>query len=244
MKKEMVKKYKAEFHMHTAYSHDSILTKYFLFLVCKIKKIKYIAITDHNEIKGAIKYKKFFEKHGINVIVGEEIFSKDGEIIGLFLEKKINPGLSIEDTVKEIKKQNGIVYVPHPYDEKRLETVITPDALKKIHKDVDLIECHNGRNIKEEFSVKQNEIAGKYKITKIVGSDAHTIYEVGRNYCLVNEINRDNLIEEIKNAEFHKSKCLKIAHKITKVARLIKIVKGGKWNELSRIINKKFKRNR
>lgn len=242
--KESTNKVKAEFHVHTVYSHDSTLTKYFLFLVCKIKKIRYIAITDHNEIKGAKKYAKFLKIHGINAIIGEEIFTKDGEIIGLFLKDKISPGLSAENTIKEIKKQNGIVYVPHPYDEKRKDTVIRPEVLDRIYKDVDLIECHNGRNIREEYSFKQNEIADKYKIIKVVGSDAHTFYEVGRNYCLVNSISRDNLVDEIKNADFCKKKCIKFAHFNTKIARLFKIIKGGKWNELSRIINKKFKRNR
>lgn len=245
MKNKAKEKYNVEFHVHTRYSKDSFLGKVFLFLMCKIKKIDCIAITDHNEIDGAIKYKKFFERHKIDVIVGEEIFTNDGEIIGLFLKEKIEPSLSAEETIVQIKKQNGIVYIPHPYDEKRNKTVIKTEILNIIYKDADLIECHNGRNIKIEFSNKQEEIANKYNIKKVVGSDAHAFYEIGRNYCVVGEkINRNNIKSVISKAEFKTKKCIRFAHFHTKIVRLAKMIKGGQWNELSGIINKKLNRNR
>lgn len=236
------KKYKIEFHIHTSASHDSILSKYFLFFMCKLKHVNCIAITDHNEIKGALKYKPFFEKKGINVIVGEEIFTKDGEIIGLYLEKRIEEGLSVEQTIKEIKKQNGLIYIPHPYDAKRYKTVLDFEILKKFRDDIDFIECHNGRNVLDEYSVKQNKIADELNLRKIIGSDAHTFYEVGRNYCLVNSLERNDLKTEIENAVFIKKKCISVCHFNTKIARVINMVKGGKWNELSRCINKKVKK--
>ena len=130
---------KIEFHVHTKFSNDSILGLFFILMMCKFRKIDCLVITDHNEIDGAIKYKEKLLKYGIDVIVGEEIFTKDGEIIGLFLNKKIEPYLSAEDTVKRIRKQKGLVYIPHPYDEKRYKTVITQEALEKISKDIDFI---------------------------------------------------------------------------------------------------------
>ena len=142
---------KIEFHVHTRFSNDSILGLFFILMMCKFRKIDCLVITDHNEIDGAIKYKEKLLKYGIDVIVGEEIFTKDGEIIGLFLNKKIEPYLSAEDTVKRIRKQKGLVYIPHPYDEKRYKTVITQEALEKISKDIDFIEIHNGRNIRSIF---------------------------------------------------------------------------------------------
>ena len=95
------------------------MSYWLLLLILKLKKISTVAITDHNEIAGAIKYKDKFKKHHIELIVGEEIFTNKGEIIGLGLSKKIEPNLSPKETIKRIKEQNGIVYVPHPYDEKR-----------------------------------------------------------------------------------------------------------------------------
>lgn len=239
-----IKKYRVEFHVHTVHSKDSMLNKFFILLMCKIKKIKCIAITDHNEIKGAVKYEKFLKKHNVNVIIGEEIFTSEGEIIGLFLMNKIEKNLSPEETILQIRKQGGLVYIPHPYDEKRKETVLKSEALKRIYKDVDFIECHNGRNISTMFSIKQNEIAEKYGLTKIIGSDAHTFYEIGRNYCYINSFNKEDLINEIKNAEFYKKKCIKVAHFHTKIAKIIKMMGNGEFSELRRIINKKIRRRK
>lgn len=238
------KKYKIEFHVHTSISKDSFLSKIFLFFMCKIKGINCVAITDHNEIQNAIEFKPFFEKRGINVIIGEEILTKQGEVIGLFLNKKIEPNASLKETIEEIKKQNGLIYIPHPYDKKRNKTVISYNDLEKIEEDIDFIECHNGRNISFDYSQNQEEIADKLNLIKLVGSDAHTFYEIGRNYCIVNSIDKNKLKNEIKKAKFKKSKCIKFAHFNTKLVRALKLIKGGKWNELSRIINKKIKRNK
>ncbi|MBR7042041.1 MAG: PHP domain-containing protein, partial [Bacilli bacterium] len=166
------------------------------------------------------------------------------EIIGLYLNERIEPKLSASDTIKEIRRQKGLVYIPHPYDGKRHKTVIDEDVLRKIKNDVDFIECHNGRNIKKEYSDVQDRMADELNITKIIGSDVHTFYEVGRNYCLVNPFTKETLVKEIKTATFHKKNCLKFAHFHTKIVRLIKLIKGGNFSELSRIINKKLKRSR
>jgi len=236
------KKYKVEFHVHTIFSKDSLLSKYLIIFMCKLKKIDCIAITDHNEIEYAKKSVKLLKKHGIEVIVGEEIFTNDGEIIGLYLDKKIEPGLSALDTVREIKKQGGYVYIPHPYDTKRSKTVINYNSLKQIVSYVDFIEIHNGRNLKEEFSEKQNSIAEELSLRKIVGSDAHTFYEIGRNYCVVSSLKKEDLKNEIEKMCFFKKKCLKFSHTNTKFVKLIKIIGKGDFNELYRIINKRCKR--
>ncbi len=235
-------KKKLELHVHTTYSKDSILTFPFLLLMCKIKGINCIVITDHNEISGAEYYRKKLKKHKIDVIVGEEIFTSKGEIIGLFLKEKIEPMLSPKETVNAIKNQGGYVYIPHPFDTQRKKSVLKDSALQKIIDDVDFIECHNGRNVSLSFSKKQKEIAKKYDKIGVVGSDAHTFYELGRNYCLVNSYCKEIFKEEISKATFFTKKCIKAAHFNTKIARAIKLIKRGEWNELYRIIKRKFKK--
>ncbi|MBQ7140954.1 MAG: PHP domain-containing protein [Bacilli bacterium] len=241
-------KIKAEFHIHTRYSKDSILNKYFILLICKIKKIKLIAITDHNEIEGALKYKKFLKKFNIDVIVGEEIMTKKGEIIGLFLYEKIKPLLSIDETIKQIKKQNGIVYVPHPYDEKRYKTVIDKEELNHFKSKIDCIEIHNGRNIDEIFSEKQEQIQQKLNINPIIGSDAHTFIELGRNYIEIDYVDlndlKKNFVQIIKTAKFNKKKCIKFTHTLTKFSRVIKMIEKGEFNELFRIIKRNGKKRK
>ena len=232
--------YKTEFHVHTRYSKDSILSFWLLILVSKLKKIDTLVITDHNEIKGALKYKEKNKKNNIEIIVGEEIFTSKGEIIGINLNKKIEPDLSPEDTIKEIRKQGGIVYIPHPYDEKRYKTVLVEEEIFKNKNEIDFIEVHNGRNIKDYFDLKQNEIADKYNLCKIIGSDAHTFFELGRNYILTeNKLTSNNIIDNYKNVKFVQKNCINFAHKWTKVARLIKLVGKGDFNAIYRIIFKK-----
>ena len=237
--------YRTEFHVHTRISKDSTLSYWLLLLMLKIKKINTVAITDHNEVKGALKYKEKFKKHGIEIIVGEEIFTSKGEIIGLGLKEKIEPNLSPQETIKQIKNQKGIVYIPHPYDEKRYKTVLAEEEIKK-HKDkIDFIEVHNGRNISSKYDEKQNEIAEKYKLTKIIGSDAHTFFELGRNYIITNnKITIDNLRVEYKNVSFKEKKCINLAHKWTRIARIITFISKGDFYGIIRIVKKKFNREK
>lgn len=238
-------KMKVELHCHTRYSDDSILSLRLLYRKCKKENIKYIAITDHNSIKGAKLFSKYCADHGgdVNVIIGEEIMTSEGEIIGLFLKEKIEPGLSVEKTIYQIKCQNGVVYVPHPYDEKRYRTVLNENAIERNKSQIDCIECHNGRNISEQYSIKQNEIADKYHLNKVIGSDAHTLLEIGRNYneVSIEPIDKDHFLEAIKNAKHCTASCLIIAHKITKIAKMITYIQRGNYDEIFRVINRRIK---
>lgn len=239
-------KIRAEFHIHTRFSKDSVLNKFFILLMCKIRKIKLIAITDHNEVKGALKYQKFLKKFGIYVIVGEEVMTDSGEIIGLFLNDKIEPFQSPEKTIEQIKKQNGIVYLPHPYDEKRYKTVLKEEKQIKLKDKIDFIEIHNGRNISDKYSEKQKSIQEKLNIMPIIGSDAHTFIEIGRNYIELEYTNiedfRNNMKNIIEKSKFHKKKCIKFVHTITKFARVIKMIEKGEFNELCRTIFKRCRK--
>lgn len=220
---------KIEFHVHTKYSSDSMLNRYALLLFCKIRKIEMIAITDHNTIEGAQKYKNFCEKNGIKVIVGEEIFTTEGEIIGLFLKKGISPYMSLEQTIWEIKKQEGLIYIPHPYDEKRWKTVLKEDALERNKYNIDFIEIHNGRNSCRRYSEKQKEIADKTDAVKVVGGDAHICWEIGRNYMETDrEVTRKTIKKVIKDALYEKSDCIPFSHKWTKLVKIYKVLVG--WN--------------
>ena len=74
-----------------------------------------IAVTDHNEISGALEAQA--KADGIKVIVGEEVkTASQGEVIGLFIDEKIPRGLTLQETIAEIQRQGGLVYVPHPFD--------------------------------------------------------------------------------------------------------------------------------
>lgn len=241
----MADMYKVITHVHTKYSYDSMLPFSLLYRKCRKCGIDYIAITEHNNIDGAKAFQAYCEKRGgkLKVILGEEVMTDSGEIIGLYIHENIKPLMTPEETIQEIKRQGGVVYVPHPYDEKRYKTVLKEIYIEKYKEEIDCIECHNGRNISTRFDEKQKEIAEKYKIRKIIGSDAHTIFEVGRNYMLMASApdSADAFREALASADFHPAPCVSFCHQITRIDRLLKLLSKGDYRELYQIIHKKLR---
>jgi hypothetical protein len=141
-----------------------------------------IAVTDHNEISGALEARKQAAEldpaHPVKVIVAEEVkTASQGEVIGLFIEEKIPRGLSLEETVAEIKRQGGLVYVPHPFD--RMHSVPDYEHLLKILDDVDAIEVFNPRVAIGAFNEEAARFAAKYRIVAGAGSDSHVAQGLG-----------------------------------------------------------------
>ena len=111
-----------DLHMHTDHSNDCVTPVEVLLATARERGLGAIAVTDHNEISGAHEAREKAAEYGVKVIVGEEVKTADqGEVIGLFIEEKIPRGMSLEETIAEIRRQGGLVYVPHPFD--RLHSV-------------------------------------------------------------------------------------------------------------------------
>lgn len=166
----------ADLHIHTSYSHDCSITPEELLAACDELGLGAIAVTDHNTIDGAREVARLAPPH-IVVIVGEEIKTSEGEIIGLYLEEEIPAGLSAEETIERIKEQGAIVYVPHPFDPLHL----TPsyEFLASHAADIDIIEVYNPRITFTGFNEKARRLALKYDIPGGAGSDCHVIEGLG-----------------------------------------------------------------
>lgn len=240
----MKNRYKIITHVHTKYSHDSILPFFLLYWKCRIDGVDYVAITEHNTILGAQKFRDYCHQRGnkLKVILGEEIMTSDGEIIGLYINENITPMMSSLETIKEIKRQGGIVYVPHPYDEKRYKTVLKEKCIDEYKNDIDCIECHNGRNISVKFDISQNRIAEKYQIKKIIGADAHTVFEVGRNFMFTSyELDSSKqFLSALDDFIFYPQPCFVFCHTLTKIDRFIKLLFRGEYRELCQLIYKRI----
>ncbi len=165
-------------HVHTNYSKDSLLSLDRLFSACRRKGIGCIAITDHNTIRGALEFQRRF--NGVKVIVGEEIESSAGEIIGLFLKEEIPPGLSAGKTIALIKRQGALVYLPHPFDHWR-KAPINLKSIEPFWNEVDIIEIFNSRSLKSFWNEKALKLAREKKKLYGVGSDAHSEKEIGKS---------------------------------------------------------------
>jgi predicted metal-dependent phosphoesterase TrpH len=171
-----------DLHMHTDHSPDCATPVEVLLATARAQGLGAIAVTDHNEISGALEARAQAGASGphppVKVIVAEEIKTAgQGEVIGLFIEEKIPRGLSLEETVAEIKRQGGLVYVPHPFD--RMHAVPDYEHLLKIVDDVDAIEVFNPRVAIGAFNEEAARFAAKYRIVAGAGSDSHVPQGLG-----------------------------------------------------------------
>ena len=165
-----------DLHMHTDHSYDCATPVEVLLAEARTRGLGAIAVTDHNEVSGA--HAARAQADGIEVIVGEEVKTADqGEVIGLFIEEKIPRGMTLQATIDEIKRQGGIVYVPHPFD--RLHSVPDYEHLLDVLDDVDAIEVFNPRVAITEFNDEAARFAAKYRIPAGAGSDAHVPQGLG-----------------------------------------------------------------
>lgn len=156
------------FHIHTSYSFDANVSPKRVIEQLQRLGVNFAAITDHETIQGALEAKTIAPPNLI-IIVGAEYHTEKGDIMGLFLEKEIKSRKS-DEVIKEIKSQNGIIVLPHPYKAHRLD----PEFIQS----VDVIEIYNSRASKTE-NAKALALAKEYRKPGIVGSDAHFLQEIG-----------------------------------------------------------------
>jgi hypothetical protein len=165
-----------DLHMHTDHSYDCATPVEVLLAEARSRGLGAIAITDHNEISGALEARA--KADGIKVIVAEEVkTAEQGEVIGLFIDEKIPRGLTLDQTIAEIKRQGGLVYVPHPFD--RMHSVPDYENLLEVLDEVDAIEVFNPRIAITEFNEEAVRFAAKYRIPAGAGSDAHVPQGLG-----------------------------------------------------------------
>jgi predicted metal-dependent phosphoesterase TrpH len=175
-----------DLHMHTDHSYDCATPVEVLLASAREQGLGAIAVTDHNEISGALEAQAQAAELGptggwgpnLKVIVGEEVKTAgEGEVIGLFIEEKIPRGLSLRETVAEIRRQGGLVYVPHPFD--RMHSVPDYEHLLEILDEVDAIEVFNPRVAIGAFNEEAVRFAAKYRIPAGAGSDSHVAQGLG-----------------------------------------------------------------
>jgi glycosyltransferase involved in cell wall biosynthesis len=168
-----------DLHMHTDHSPDCATPPRALLEAAKAAGLGAIAITDHNEVSGAFAARELAEEMGgIKVIVAEEVkTAEQGEVIGLFLDERIERGMTMAQTIAEIQRQGGLVYVPHPFD--RLHSVPDYEHLLDIVEDIDILEVFNPRVTLAAFNEEAVRFAAKYRIVPGAGSDSHVAQGLG-----------------------------------------------------------------
>ncbi len=167
--------WKVELHSHTLYSRDCLTPLQTMIAACQRKGIDQIAITDHNTAEGALALAK---RAPDLIIVGEEIMTTQGELLGYFLKESIPAGLTPDETIRRLRDQGAVISVAHPYDRLRKGAWQEKDLLAIIDR-VDALEVFNSRCIYSEDNDKAQQLAVARGKLATVGSDAHIPYELG-----------------------------------------------------------------
>ena len=168
---------KADLHVHTTYSKDSLITPEDLVYFAKKCGLNAVAVTDHNYLEGAYKIAK---ETDFLIIPGMEVSSSDGHIVALNVKELIPRGLSAAETVGRIHKAGGIAIACHPY-------VYFKGALKgNVCETFDAIEIINGRAFPFKRSVKKaTQTAERFGLSRVAGTDAHYGPQIGYGYTVI-----------------------------------------------------------
>ena len=167
-----------DLHMHTHRSHDCSIEPQALVDHAESEGLGAIAVTDHNVFGGALETVELARRRKLIVIPGEEVKTDNqGEVIGLFLRAEIPRGMTFAETIEAIRAQDGIVYVPHPFD--RMHAIPSPATLLRHLADIDVLEVYNARLMFDAYNAEALRFQRKYGLLAGAGSDAHVLQGVG-----------------------------------------------------------------
>lgn len=191
---------KADFHTHSTVSPDGALAPKHYQRMLQRRSLDCIAVTDHNTIAAA---QQLHAELGDAIIVGEEITTAEGEIIGLYLTETIPPNLSAAETVQRIHAQGALVYVPHPFETVRKG--LNESVLKQIADGVDIMEVHNGRAVFQNRTSQALAWIAAHGVPGAASSDAHGVAGWGRTYSMLEAMpTRDTLVALLAKASYQR----------------------------------------
>lgn len=170
-----------DLHCHTSASFDSLATPRAVVRAAAARGLTHLAITDHDRIDGAVEAQALAaaEGRGLAVVVGQEIRTQSGDLIGLFLREPIQPGLAAAAAIAAVREQGGLVGAAHPFDRFRGSVGRRESQIEALAPTLDWIEAWNARLIVGDGNARAAELAARHGIAGVAVSDAHTTLEVG-----------------------------------------------------------------
>ena len=170
---------RVDMHSHTMWSGDSTTTPDEILAAVVASAIDVLCITDHNAIAGAVELAAILP---CRVVVGEELKTHAGEIIGLFLTERVPIGVQPDEAAARIRDQGGLVYIPHPFDPMRRN--LAEPAMRALAEAglVDAIEVINAKTSLQSLNRRAAEFAAEFELAPGAGSDAHVPHALGAAY--------------------------------------------------------------
>lgn len=183
---------KADLHVHTIYSHDSVITSKDLVFYAKKSGLTAVAITDHNQVEGA---RKIARETNFLIIPGTEVSSREGHIVGLNVQELIPTGLTADETVDKIHQAGGIAIACHPF------VLFKGSVGKHATAKFDAVETLNASAFPfGSASRKADQLAERLGLPKVAGTDAHYGPVIGRTFTLIDaEPNVEAVVKAIAN---------------------------------------------
>ncbi|MFA5078901.1 MAG: PHP-associated domain-containing protein [Dehalococcoidia bacterium] len=211
---------RADLHVHTRHSIDSYMSYEQLIAACQSKGINCIGVADHGTTLGAREMSKMSP---IKIIICEEVRTPYGEIMGMFLQEDIPDRISVDETVKRIRDQGGLICIPHPYDIVRPSAFRNNKVLEKLADNVDIIEVYNSRSLFPGTEKRALSLAQRHGTLISAGSDAHSPSELGYVIVEMNEFNGpQEFMSSLKYATIHARKSSVLIHLLSVTARVDK----------------------
>lgn len=214
--------FKVEFHCHTRYSKDSLVELEDLIASARRIGLDRVVVTDHNTIEGAMRARELAPDL---VIVGEEILTTQGELLACFVEREIPKMLVPEDAIERLRAQAAFISVSHPFDRRRQGWALAD--LERITPLVDAIEVFNSRCQVGVLNTMAQTYADKHGLAGTVGSDAHTLNELGRSVLEVPAFSgADELRQALPQARAVTQLSSPFIHFTSTYARMVKAMRA------------------
>lgn len=204
---------KYDLHSHSKYSSDGFVDPKKIIKVARKRGLSGIAVTDHDTIKGGLEAKKY-ETDDLKVIIGSEVSTSKGEIIGLYLNEEIKSN-DFYEVIDEINAQDGIIIVPHPFDEWRKSASLSKEDYKRVNS----VEIFNSRCVENKYNQKAEIFAIENNLGTTGGSDAHFAYEIGNAGVIITKGDMRKSI--LKNdLQVYGKQTTPLIHVLTKILKI------------------------
>ncbi len=219
--------YFIDLHCHSSASFDCLASPASQVRAAHARGLTHLAITDHDRIDGALRARDA-APDGLTVIVGEEIKTADGDLIALFLERAVPPGLPAAETIARVRDQGGLVGIPHPFDGFRGSMLKDP-RLEAIGRLLDWVESHNARVVGGSGNEKAAAFAIEMGLPGVAASDAHSTLEVGVAYNVVevDPSTPQGLLAALTNVTLVPGRASYIVRTLTPISKLVNRARGN-----------------
>jgi predicted metal-dependent phosphoesterase TrpH len=222
-----------DLHSHTSASFDSLASPRAVVRAAASRGLTHLAITDHDRIDGALEAREMAAREALPlaVLVGQEIRTRQGDLIGVFLERPIRSGLDAFEAIEEVRAQGGLVGIPHPFDRFRSSLLGTGevDKLDELAPLVDWVETHNARIMVGNGNQRAAEWAVEHELPGVAVSDAHSVLEIGVAYVALDgdPSTADRLRAALATADLVTGRATVFVRAVTPIAKLVQRARGN-----------------